>query len=285
MIKHIYIGSVPDEEISYIPSDTVEITNPKKYFVTQASGFYRPDADIAQSALAGANASRSSGARINNRNIVMDITIVSGDELDRVKLYDIFPFDKKIRVYVETETRAVFIDGKVEKVDGDEIARKLPSAQISILCDFPWFQSVQFYEKTFLDKQMVAVNHGDIPCGFTFYIDDIDDGNTINLMTNFELLVGDAAFRTKPTSDKKHGFMYPMIFCTIPGMKMFSVEVNGIYADVAFSIIDASSEWMLLQPGENIVSARWTTWFLSHPSVYDPDEWMRLTYRDTYSGV
>lgn len=283
----IYVASVPDEELNVIPSDAIELTSGVDGYIVndEIEGLSRPDADISISALAGANASRMSSGRITERNIVFDVIPLPNTDANRERLYKILPFDTMLRFFFVKGDKQIFIDGKIEKLSGSFKPGKPFSFTVSILCPFPWFQSVQFHERTFLDCQMVAVNDGDIPSGFTFYIDEPTDGNVINYMRNFELIVGESVFKTKEGSGKQNSFNIPMILSTITGEKMFYVEVDGFYTSMAFSLIDSLSEWLMLQPGENIVSVSWVTYLSQSTGTFDKDKWMRFTYRDTYSGV
>ena len=261
------------------------------YGTTQISGLTRPKATINRSKLAGINASRVSGTQISERNIVLTVVPQGDGETLRQKLYHILPFDTKLRFYIKTATRKVFIDGYVEDLggDADEPNGEEFAVQVSIICPFPWFQSVEFHEETFSDQQMVAVNKGDIPCGFTFYMDEPTNGYKISFIRGFKFYVGETIFQTKIGLASSSGrFNIPMILSTLPGEKMFYVKVDGSYTSMAFSLIDASSEWQALQPGENIVSMSCQSY--QSPSseegaILDWDQWMRLTWRDTYSGV
>lgn len=212
------------------------------------------------------------------------------DETLRQQLYRILPFDTMLRFYIKTATRQVFIDGYVEDLggDADEPNGDEFAVQVSIICPSPWFQSVEFHEETFLDQQMVAVNAGDVSCGFTFYMDEPTNGYVIRYMHSFEFWVNDAIFRTKPQASdgSTWQFTVPMIFCTIPREKMFylyDMWFGSRYTDMAVHLIDPTAEWLMLQPGENIVSVSCVT--NGSGGVLDWDQWMRLTWRDTYSGV
>ena len=84
----IYVGMIPDSETTQIPTDAVNLTGLLDGFgTTQISGLTRPKAEINRSALAGANASRISGAQITERNIVMDIVPQGDGEEMRQALY------------------------------------------------------------------------------------------------------------------------------------------------------------------------------------------------------
>lgn len=284
----IYVGDVPDEELNAIPTDVTCLTADyfNGYIVNDdIEGLARPNADIPISALAGTNASRIGDSRITERNIVFDIVCPPTD-VDRQNLYRILPFDTMRRFYFVRGNKQVFIDGKVEKLSGNFKPGKPFTFTVSIICPFPWFQSVSLHDSTLGNGGTTSlVNMGDIPSGFTFYIDEPTDGTVINYMRNFSFTVGGSTFKTKESTGKSHSFGVPMIFCTIPGQKMFYVQVNGIYTSMAYSLIDPSSEWVMLPPGYHSVKVQCTTFLQQSTDDFNKWDLMHFTWRDTYSGV
>lgn len=259
---------MPTDETTKIPTDVVNLTGLLDGFgTTQISGLTRPKAEINRSALAGANASRISGARITERNIVMDIVPQGDGEEMRQALYDILPFDTMLRFYVETKQRCVYIDGYAEELEGDEPNGDEFSVQVSIICPFPWFQSVRLHTMKLVVGENTARNDGDIPAGFWLEInnDDPDDA-TIN---NLSLSIDGESFGYT-------GSIVAPYICTIPGRK----KLNGHSRDgsPAFGMMNRDSDWIALKHGENIITVSTTTapQFEASNTLY---------FRDTYSGV
>lgn len=215
------------------------------------------------------------------------------DETLRQQLYRILPFDTMLRFYIKTATRQVFIDGYVEDLggDADEPNGDEFAVQVSIICPFPWFQSVVFHEEPFSYQRLTAVNAGDVPCGFTFYFDEVTEGPEIRYIHSFQLTINDElVFQTKPQAEDGSTWQFnlPMILCTIPGQKMFylyDMWFGQRYTDMAVHLIDPSSDWAQLQPGENIVVVNATVRTATGMSVMEWENFIRLTWRDTYSGV
>lgn len=284
----IYVGTIPDSETTQIPADVVNLTGLLDGFgTTQISGLTRPKAEINRSALAGANASRISGAQITERNIVMDIVPQGDGEEMRQALYDILPFDTMLRFYVETKQRCVYIDGYAEELEGDEPNGDEFSVQVSIICPFPWFQSVKLH-KTRLDRQSdnLIYNTGDIPAGFIFRMDEPTDGTVFRAFRNLVIDVNGTQFLTKKYDEfpTRGSFHPPVVLSTIPGKKSFYLKLEDTdFFKIAFSSIDTKSQWPVLQSGKNIVKVSCTQVTTSGEANFEDINW--LVWRDTYSGV
>ena len=279
---------MPTDETTRIPSNAVDLVGLiDGYGTTQISGLTRPKATINRSKLAGANASRISGAQISERNIVLTVVPQDDGEALRHELYNILPFDTMLRFYVETKQRCVYIDGYVEELEGDEPNGDEFSVQVSIICPFPWFQSVKLH-KTRLDRNSdnLIYNTGDIPAGFIFRMDEPTDGTVFRAFRNLVIDVNGTQFLTKKYDEypTRGSFHPPVVLSTIPGKKSFGLELEDTdFFKIAFSSIDAKSQWPVLQSGKNIVKVSCTQLTTSGESNFEDINW--LVWRDTYSGV
>lgn len=277
-----------EAETTRIPPNAVDLLGMLDGFgTTQISGLTRPKAKINRSALAGANASRINGAQITERNIVMDIVPQGDGEEMRQALYDILPFDTMLRFYVETKQRCVYIDGYAEELEGDEPNGDEFSVQVSIICPFPWFQSVKLH-KTHLDRYSdnLIYNTGDIPAGFIFRMDEPTDGTVFRAFRNLVIDVNGTQFLTKKYDEfpTRGSFHPPVVLSTIPGKKSFDLKLeDSDFFKIAFSSIDTKSQWPVLQSGKNIVKVSCTQVTTSGESNFEDINW--LVWRDTYSGV
>lgn len=267
MVKHFYVGKVPDAETTKIPSDVFDLYDITKYGIVNFAGLDRPDADISRSALAGANASRIGGSQISERNIVLTIRPWIAAETNRQELYDNLPFDTDLRFYIVTKNRCVFIDGRVEKLGGGGFTKDVTNIQISIICPFPWFQSVRLHTMKLVVGENTVRNDGDVPAGFCLEINNDDpEGATIN---NLSLSIGGESFGYT-------GAIVAPYICTIPGRKKFnSISRDG---SPAFGMMNNESDWLLLNHGKNIITVSTTT-----ASKFEASN--ILYFRDTYSGV
>lgn len=278
----IYVSEIPDAEIDAIPANAVELTSGVDGYIVNDTidGLSRPDADVSISTLAGANASRISGSHINERNIVFSVVPIPNTDLARERLYYTLPFNTMLRFYFVRHEKTVFIDGYIEKLSGAFKPGKPFEFTVSILCPFPWFQSVRLHTQdvpaatTTTEFTFDAVNAGDIECGFE--VNQIRVGlHPWNSKTsNLDITVANRFFGYD-------GSIYLPYICTIPGKKAFkgdtrmsdvSQDPNSVVP--AFSYMKDGAEWMQFRPGSNAV-------IVSCGST----DGLRFTWRDTYSGV
>lgn len=273
----IYVGMVPDGETTKIPADVVNLTGLLDGFgTTQISGLTRPKAEINRSALAGANASRISGAQITERNIVMDIVPQGDGEEMRQALYDILPFDTMLRFYVETKQRCVYIDGYVEELEGDEPNGDEFSVQMSIICPFPWFQSVELHSQSLVvGNNNPILYDGDVPAGWTLNVPPQESPPLVGSVGDLEITISGETFAYS-------GNISVPTICAIPGRKSFTGirSATGDTKHPAFDAMIAGCQWPMIGRNGNNVSVSCsdaTREFFEKQNVF--------TYRDTYSGV
>lgn len=273
----IYVGMVPGGETTKIPADVVNLTGLLDGFgTTQISGLTRPKAEINRSALAGANASRISGAQITERNIVMDIVPQGDGEEMRQALYDILPFDTMLRFYVETKQRCVYIDGYAEELEGDEPNGDEFSVQVSIICPFPWFQSVRPHSVNLVvGNNNPILYDGDVPAGWTLNVPPQESPPLVGSVGDLEITISGETFAYS-------GNISVPTICAIPGRKSFTGirSATGDTRHPAFDAMIAGCQWPMISRNGNNVSVSCsdaTREFFEKQNVF--------TYRDTYSGV
>jgi len=274
---------VPTEaETTRIPPNAVDLVGMLDgYGATQIGGLTRPKATINRSKLAGANASRISGAQIAERNIVITVVPQDDGEALRQELYNILPFDTMLRFYIETERRQVFIDGYVEDLggDSDEPNGEEFAPQISIICPFPWFQSVKLHTAQLKAGDNIIRNDGDIPAGFRLEVEG--HANMVQLV-DFELTAGGETFATKADTN----VIAPIELNTVPGKRTFKCSNSGHISTgtwkPSFSYLAADTKWPKIPGGTQAISVAYTS---GGEGEYIFDNLNALYWRDTYSGV
>ena len=273
---------MPTDEITRIPSNAVDLVGMMDgYGTTQISGLTRPKATINRSKLAGANASRISGAQISERNIVLTVVPQDDGEALRQELYNILPFDTMLRFYIETERRQVFIDGYVEDLggDADEPNGEEFAPQISIVCPFPWFQSVKLHTAQLKAGDNTIRNDGDIPAGFRLEVEG--HANMVQLV-DFKLNSGGETLATKADTP----VLAPVELITIPGKRTFKCSNGGHISTgtwkPSFSYLAANTKWPNIPGGTQTINVSYTS---GGEGEYIFDNLNTLYWRDTYSGV
>ena len=121
--------------------DALELTNNPKYTVFKIEGLNPPHATINSSVNTTTDGSSINSVRLENRNIVIYMTIDGDVERNRINLYKYFPVKKTVKLYFSNDTRDIYIEGTVELIECDLFSNK-QVAQISIICPKPYFKDV-----------------------------------------------------------------------------------------------------------------------------------------------
>lgn len=163
--------------------------NTQNYAVVGVSGLTRPQTAINTSTGGGLDGAFFNSARVEMRNIVIDIILQGDIETNRQQLYRIFPQKTACTVYFQNKNRNVQISGYVEILDGDLFTQR-EAVQISIICPRPFWQDMnaiytelsnvlKMFQFPFaiaetpgvplseiMENPVCTVNNsGDVPCG------------------------------------------------------------------------------------------------------------------------
>lgn len=117
------------------------------YNVT-VTGLTPPDATINTSVIVTKDGSSFNSSRLNERNIVLQIVPNHDIEHKRINLYKYIKSKQYIKLYLKNSSRDVWIEGYVEKVEGDLYTQK-QVIQVSIICPDPYFKSIETLEYEF----------------------------------------------------------------------------------------------------------------------------------------
>lgn len=130
--------------------ETLELTNNPNYTVFKIEGLNPPQATINSSANSTNDGSKITFARVENRNIVIFMTIEGDVEANRINLYSYFPVKKTVKLYFSNGSRDIYIEGMVELIECDLFTNK-QVAQISVICPQPYFKAVNDLVSIFSD--------------------------------------------------------------------------------------------------------------------------------------
>lgn len=121
--------------------ESLELTHNDAYSVTKIDGLGPPLATINTTPMAGGDGSSFNSSSINNRNIVIYLTIDREPEYNRRRLYRYFRNKRKCRLFYKNSSLDVYIDGYVEDVVPGIFEQK-QAVQISVLCNNPYFKNI-----------------------------------------------------------------------------------------------------------------------------------------------
>lgn len=134
------------------------------FAIKKIEGLGPGKADINTTDIATTDGSLYNSARMNKRNIVLNLIFMATDiEAQRQMSYKYFPIKKELTLEFQTDHRRAKISGYVESNEPD-IFSKQESSKISIICPDPYFISVSD------DEEGVTTFSGTEPA-FEFLID------------------------------------------------------------------------------------------------------------------
>ncbi len=166
------------------------INDEQAYGLIAIQGLQPPKAMIQCGSLPQMDGSIFLQSKIEQRNIVLTLQVLSDAEVNRRRLYDIFKIKQKGTVTIALKEQTVSIDAICESIEIVPMAWPL-RAIISLICPQPYFEtedsvvlemssieatlsfplalsSTGFPIGTLTPATAInAVNSGDIPCGFT----------------------------------------------------------------------------------------------------------------------
>lgn len=112
-----------------------------QYQVYEVDGLYPPTASISMSDNIG-DGSIVTNSRVPKRNIVIYLQINGDVESNRLNVYKYAQTGKYIKLYISTESKNVWIEGRVESIETTMFDMKT-ICQISVLCPEPYFKDLE----------------------------------------------------------------------------------------------------------------------------------------------
>ena len=238
--------------------ELLDLSGSPFYTVYKIDGLTPPKATINTTVNTTSDGSKINSVRVENRNIVIYMTIEGDVEKNRIKLYRYFPPKKSVSIYFQNGTRNVYIEGVVELVECDLFARK-QVAQISILCPQPYFKAAEKLVASFGDVQALFSFPFSIPAvGMEFSTlsanvrksiintGDVDAGLVIENPVLYNVLTGEHMRfgLTLSQSDK-------IVINTNVGEKSVKLIREGVTSN-AMGLMSPDSSWFTLVNGDNV---------------------------------
>lgn len=152
--------------------EALNLSTSPDYTVYKITGLNPPKVTVNSSTNATTDGSNINAVRIENRNIVIYMTIEGDVEANRINLYKYFPIKRTVKLYFKNGTRNVYIEGTVELIECDLFSNK-QIAQISLVCPKPYFK----------DVESLISNFGDVTALFEFPFSIAEAGTEISELT------------------------------------------------------------------------------------------------------
>ena len=255
-----------DLKVKNDKGDVLNLTGNRKYSVYKITGLNPPKATINSSVNTTTDGSSINSVRLDNRNIVIYIALEGDIEVNRINLYKYFPIKKPVTLYFTNGTREVYIEGTVELIECDLFVKR-QVAQISIICNKPYFKAVDSLITSFGDinslfefpfsigkagiefsaitvnQRKSIINAGDVETGVIIELFSV--GTVVNPIL-YNVFTGEqmALNFTMETSDK-------IVINTNVGEKAITLIRNGVSYN-AMGYMTPDSVWFELQSGDNV---------------------------------
>lgn len=277
MIKSVTVTNYLGDSIK------LELTRPELsgFVVTSISGLGAGTANINTTDVSTNDGSVYNSARAQTRNIVLSLQYLFKNTIEDVRhlSYKYFPIKKKVKLRIETDNRNLEIEGYVESNEPD-IFSKEESADISIVCPYPFFYSgdgVQttifsgiepLFEFPFSNESLsenllmmgaiqnktenVIVYNGDVEIGVIITIHAIGDASGIsiyNVTTRESMVINTDKIKTFTGSGIIAGD--DIIICTVKGRKSVTLLRSGNTYNI-LNCMDRNTDWFQLSKGDNV---------------------------------
>lgn len=130
-------------KIENASGDVLTLTGKETEFqVVSITGLNQPPAQLNLTDIAGMDGAKFNSSKLNTRNLVLLVKINGDVEANRQNLYSFCRTKEACVFYFKNERRDVSIRGYVETVECD-LFSNAEVAQISIICPYPYFRSVE----------------------------------------------------------------------------------------------------------------------------------------------
>lgn len=116
------------------------ITNEVKFTLDKVTGLNPPTASIYTTENIG-DGNQFQHQRTGERNVVINMYINGDVEKNRLELYNYVQTGQYIKIYIDTDSRNVWIEGYVETCEIDQFQRNT-TCQISIICPEPYWKDL-----------------------------------------------------------------------------------------------------------------------------------------------
>lgn len=271
--------------------EKLQLTQNACYNVLSVQGLNPPNANINTATNANFDGSTFKSSRLNQRNIVIELTIEGNIETNRIALYKYFKNKHAVKVYYANGTRYVYINGYVESFEVNLFEQK-QKAQISILCPKPYFVDVntslidfssinplfefpfaieeegQEFSTLLVNQSKVVYNAGDVATGINIELKangltlnpkiyNVETGESIIL--DIEMNTGDV-----------------VKINTNAGEKSITMIVDAEESNI-INRLRYGSKWLQLESGDNI--------FLYTADEFPENLTCSFIYSDKYEGV
>ena len=303
MIKSITVTNYLGESIK------MELARPEKsgFIVYNISGLGPGKAYVNTTEVSTDDGGLFNSARLPSRNIVIGLLYMWKDSIEeaRHRSYKYFPLKKKVKLFIETDTRTAEIEGYVDSNEPN-IFSKTQGSDISIICPNPYFYSVEddhsevvfsgnepAFEFPFsnesLDDNLIEMSiirntieqvvtyNGDAEIGVTITINAIGPAKNITIYNTGtrEIMRIDTskleAFTGAPLDSGDE-----IVICTVKKRKSITLLRAGKTTNI-LNCLDRNPDWFSLAKGDNVFA------YTAESGAYNLQ--FKINHQVIYEGV
>lgn len=142
MLKKVIITNYLGKSVEYT-FDNPTLEDSSGLLITEIQGLGPVKANVNMTQLATADGDIFNSSRLNGRNIVIKARFAYANTIEEARLlsYKFFPIGHKLTFHIETDNRIAETEGYVESNEPDIFSDE-SDMQVSVLCESPWFLSV-----------------------------------------------------------------------------------------------------------------------------------------------
>jgi phage-related protein len=246
--------------------EQLNLTQNPDYVITNIDGLHPPDAIINMMERAGHDGALFNSAKVNYRQLILDIAINSNACENRNNLYRFFQSARPVRLIYNNELRGVYIEGYVQNAPIGFFQPK-QTIQITIICPDPfWHSTVNVEGMTdgmeALFEFPFSIPEGGIP--FSEYYGGnaahIWNPGTVESGIIMEIRATGAA--TNPRIYHQNTDTFFRVNTTLQSGDVLTIDtrpdhkkIQRVRSGATSNLIasrDLNSTWLIMDPGENV---------------------------------
>lgn len=281
MLKKVIITNYLGKSVEY-SFDNPTLEDSSGLLITEIQGLGPVKANVNMTQLATADGDIYNSSRLNGRNIVIKARFTYADTIEDARLlsYKFFPIGHKLTFHIETDNRIAETEGYVESNEPDIFSDE-SDMQVSVLCESPWFLSVDedgrqqtnfsnvvaMFEFPFQNlghdpvtefgriinkKESTVYYDGDAETGCRIEIHAI--GN-VEMVTIYNVKTGDKMIIDTNKLETLTGHKLisgdTVIINTVKGNKFINLIREGVTTNI-LNVLGKDAEWFQLVKGDNL---------------------------------
>lgn len=282
MLKKVKVTNYLGKSVEYtLEGPTIE--DESGLFITGINGLGPVKATVNMTQLATADGDIWNSTRLAGRNIVLNARFTYAHTIEEARLmsYKFFPIGKKVTFHIETDNRMAETEGYVESNEPN-IFSKESDMQVSILCESPWFSSVDEDGKQKTDFSNVVatfefpfsnesttdplIEFGQIinkKESTVYYDGDAETGclitlhaiGAVEMVTIYNIRTGDKMILDTDKLETLTGNKIiagdTIVINTVKGGKYIRLIREGVTTNI-LNILGKNAEWFQLAKGDNL---------------------------------